>query len=81
MWTFTTLLPLIIGDLIPDNNTMSNGNAFAIFLNSQICSSIVITTVLSCTLKPLTEQHEQFRQCYHDVSITPKMHYMVHFPR
>lgn len=51
------------------------GILFASFANNQVFSSIVVARALLHTLKVLIEQHhEQFRECYLDTSITPKMH-------
>lgn len=81
MWTFATLLPLIIGDLVPETNP--KWECFLLLLQiTKFCTSVVVTPALSCTLKVLIEQHhDQFRYCYPDVNIIPKMHYMVHFPK
>ena len=81
MWTFATLLPLIIGDLISETNP--EWECFLLLLQiTKYCTAPIITPVLSSILKVLIKQHhQQFQLCYPYVQIIPKMHFMTHFPR
>jgi hypothetical protein len=81
MWNFATLLPLMIGDRIPDDN--SKWECFLLLLEIiKMCTAKVTSTKESDYVKILIEQHHAlFKICYPGVSFTPKMHYMVHFPR
>ena len=82
MWTFSTLLPLIIGDCVPVDHP-----AWECFLTllriSKFCTARVVSSTLAeYYLSSLIDQHhQQFRICYPNVNMTPKMHYMVHFPQ
>lgn len=79
MWTFATLLPLMIGDKIPIDDQA--WECFLLLLRiSKVCTTKVISPALAENYLPvLIEQHHQeFRKCYPSVSMTPKMHYMVH---
>lgn len=80
MWTFATILPLLIGDKIPLENPQ--WECFLLLLQiSKLCTAKVISPGLSAYLSALVEQHHQeFKLCYPGVSLTPKMHYMVHLP-
>lgn len=81
MWTFAILLPLMIGDKIPHDQ--SHWDCFLLLLEIVKYSTAQLTSSESSEyLAALIDQHHrEFKQCYPSVSITPKMHYMVHLPR
>ena len=81
MWNFATLLPLIIGDKIPEED--SKWECFLLLLEiTKICTARVTSSELADYLSVLIEEHHTlFRSCYPSVSMTPKTHYMVHLPR
>lgn len=81
MWTFSILLPLIIGDKIPYDQ--SNWDCFLLLLEIVKYSTAQLTSLDSLEyLAALIDQHyREFKKCYPLVNITPKMHYMVHLPR
>ena len=80
MWTFSTLLPLMIGDHIPVDNPA--WECFLALLRiSKLCTARVISKSSTLYLAALIDQHHQeFRKCYPSVNMTPKTHYMVHIP-
>ena len=80
MWTLATCLHLIIGNFIPEDDKWE---CYLLFVQiSRYCTAKVISRVSVAYLRALIDQHHQeFRKCYPDASITPKMHYMVHFPQ
>ena len=79
MWTFSTLLPLIIGDLVPNDD--QRWECFLLLLEIvKHCTSRVTSPKAAVIVAVLVDQHHQsFRKCYPGTNITPKMHYMVHF--
>lgn len=81
MWNFAIFLPLIIGDKIPEENSM--WQCFLVLLEiTKVCTARTTSHSSAKYLKALVEQHHQeFVMCYPGVNLTPKMHYMVHFPR
>lgn len=82
MWTIATILPLAIGDCVPVDHP-----AWECFLTllkiSKICTAKVIPPrIAEFYLSSLIEQYlQQFKECFPSVHMTPKMHYMVHFPQ
>lgn len=81
MWNLAVLLPLIIGDKIPVNDKRWESYLLLVEI-TKICTARVTSTALSDYLAVLIEEHHQvFRSCYPAISMTPKTHYMVHFPR
>ncbi len=81
MWNFATLLPLMIGDKIPEGNPQ--WESFLLLLEiTKVCTARIVSVQLRDYLKALIEDHHHlFKSCYPDVNFTPKMHYMVHFPQ
>ena len=80
MWLLASLLPLLIGDLVPKE--CEYWKCFITLL--RICSIAAAWSVSSSTIDYLTviieEHHQLFKKLYPDVNIIPKMHYMVHYP-
>ena len=81
MWMFGTLLPLIIGDLVPEDEPL--WECFLLLLQIiKYCSSRLTSAEVSAVVAALVDQHHQtFKKCYPSTMITPKMHYMVHFSK
>lgn len=80
MWTFATILPLLIGDKIPIDHPA--WECYLLLLRiSKFCTAKVIPSTLAEHYLPvLIEQHHvEFRKCYPSVSMTPKTHFMIHF--
>ena len=75
------LLPLIIGDKIPEDNT--KWECYLLLLEViKMCTAKVTSAEARDYVKALIEYHHRlFKLCYPTSSFTPKMHYMVHFPR
>lgn len=73
MWNLAINLPVMISHKIPidDDNWEES---------VRLCTSRVATTAHAGILAALIhDHHHQFARCYPGESITPKLHYMVHF--
>ena len=82
MWTFAILLPLIIGDLVPEEEPHWECFLLLLQIVKHCTSSRVTSTAASAIIAALIDQHHQnFKKCYSSTALTPKMHYMVHFPQ
>ena len=81
MWLLTTIFPILVGDLIPRDNR--KWNCFLKLARiCERCVAPVLSADSAAYLEILIEEHhQQFRDLYPDESITPKMHFMVHFPQ
>lgn len=79
MWTFVTLLPLFVGDLVPLEHP--HWECFLLLLEiMKQCTARLTSVAASAIMIALVDQHHNlFKTCYPDVRLTPKMHYMVHF--
>lgn len=80
MWNLAVYFPLIIGDLVPEND--SEWECFLLLLEIlQICVTWVASTDLVEYLKVLIVTYlSSFKECYPHARIIPKQHYMVHLP-
>ena len=79
MWTFVTLLPFFVGDLVPLEQP--HWECFLLLLQIvKQCTARVTSVSASAFIMVLVAQHHRlFKKCYPGVALTPKMHYMVHF--
>lgn len=81
MWNLAINLPLLIGDKVPRND--DNWECFLLLLDIlQLCTARISSRAHTGILEALIyEHHSLFVACYPDATVTPKMHYMVHFPQ
>ena len=75
------ILPLLVGDLIPDDDEY-----WELFLKMMDITDILFSPKTSddhaayvATL--IREHHYDFHRLYPDHNIIPKMHFMLHMPR
>ena len=80
MWTFATLLPLMIGDKVPEGEPL--WECYILLLQiTKYCTARITSPASADYLRALIDQHHRdFKHCYPSASFTPKMHYMVHLP-
>ena len=80
MWNLAVHFPLMIGDLVPESD--SEWDCFLLLLEIlQICVTWIISADLVAYLEALIENYLlAFRDCYPDLRIIPKQHYMIHLP-
>ena len=81
MWLLARTFPLIIGDLIPEEN--ANWDCLLkLFEICKICTAPALSEDTAAYLELLIEEHHgQFKKLYITASIIPKMHFLVHYPR
>ena len=80
-WTLARFFPFAMGYLIPENNQ---------YWENFLCLLEIMNIVFSRTVPKeecgyleclISEHHHKFKVLYPEVSITMKMHSMVHLPR
>lgn len=80
MWLLARVFPLLVGDLIPRDD--SNWKCFLKLLKiCEICVSPVLSQDSAAYIELLVEEHHSEFKSLYDASIIPKMHFMVHFPQ
>lgn len=81
MWLFGRILPLVVGDLIPDNDE----RWLAYLRLMEIVDILFCPTVTEDSVEYLAsligDHHETFVELYPGHNVIPKMHFMVHMPR
>ena len=81
MWLLARTFSILVGDLVPRDDP--NWHSFLKLL--RICDICVAPALSADTVAYLEilieEHHQQFTKLYPDKSITPKMHFMVHYPQ
>ena len=80
MWTLARNLPVMIGDLVPKDD--SNWECYLLLLDIlDICMAPILNEELISYLSLLIQHHhEMYRTVYPDETLLPKHHYMVHYP-
>lgn len=81
MWLLAVILPLLVGDLVPDDCVYWDLYTILLRICSIACSWQVKPDTISYLRVLIEEHHTQFKLLYPEKTIIPKMHYiMVHYP-
>lgn len=80
MWCLARYLPLLVGDLIPEDDDHWHN----FLLHMRVVDYVFAPTCdnyIVAELRSLIERHHTaFKHLYSNNSIIPKMHYMIHYP-
>ena len=80
MWCLSRYLPLLVGDLVPEENEMWQ-NFILLLQIEEIVFAPKTTVQLAAYLDVLVGEYlEDFRRLY-ERPLLPKQHFMVHYPR
>ena len=81
MWLLGRILPIVIGDYVPEND-----ERWRLYLQMMDIVDILFSLATSddyaayvATL--ISDHHHDFRRLYPHASIIPKLHFMIHMPR
>ena len=81
MWLLARILPLSIGDLVPeDDERWSNFLRMLDIVDILFCPRITEDDA-AYLASLISDYHEEFCYLYPSWSVIPKMHFMVHMPR
>ncbi len=81
MWLFGRILPLLVGDFVPeDDERWENFLRMMEIADRLFCSRITEDDATYLTWL-ISDHHKEFCSLYPDSSEIPKMHFMVHMPR
>ena len=80
MWCLARLLPLMIGEHVPEDD--HRWGLFKIFLMivDYVFAPNTDEDIIEYIRKLIEDHHLKFRELYPDCPITPKQHYMIHIP-
>ena len=81
MWLFGCILPLIIGEHVPEDD-----DRWLLFLQLMDIVDLLFSPKTSedyavYLIALINDHHHEFSQLYPDASVIPKMNFMVHMPR
>lgn len=80
MWLLAVTLPLLVGDLVPEDCEVWALYGILLRICSIACSWQIKPDTISYLRVLIEEHHSQFTVLYPDTTVIPKMHYMVHYP-
>ena len=80
MWLLARILPLVIGDLVPEEDERWLNFVRMMEIVDILFSPRVTEDDAAYLAAFVSDHHEQFRHLYPGWSIIPKMHFMVHMP-
>lgn len=81
MWTFGRFLPFIIGHLIPKDSEHWNNFLFLLEIMDIIFARRIPVEECGYLESLISDHHRSLKDLYPGVSITLKMHSMIHIPR
>ena len=80
MWTLLRYLPLIIGNKIPENEPHWENFLVLVTIIDYLLAPVISQDDIAFLRYLIEEHHQEFKALYNSCSITPKFHYMVHYP-
>jgi hypothetical protein len=80
MWCLGKFLPLIVGNRIPDDDERWQLFIMLLEIIDIVFSPIASGESIEILQSLIEEHHETFVNLYPGRSVTPKMHYTIHFP-
>ena len=81
MWLLGRILPLVIGDLVPEDDERWLNYLLLMKIVDLLFSPTISEDNAVYLASLISDHHEQFTQLYPSSSVIPKMHFMVHMPR
>ena len=70
----------MIGENIPEDNEYWNNYLLLLEILDYVFAPTISPDCIAHLKVLINDHHQTFKQLYPDCSITPKMHYMVHYP-
>ena len=80
MWCLSRMLPLLIGDLIPPEDNHWE-NFLRLLQIEELVFAPTCSVQLAAYLEVLVSEYLDEFAVLHERPMTPKHHYMVHYPR
>ena len=81
MWLFGRVLPLIVGDLVPDDDDRWLNYLKMMEVVDLLFCSRISEDNCAYLAALISDQRREFTELYSDASVLPKMHFMVHMAR
>ena len=81
MWCLLRLLPLMIGHKIPPTNRRWQNFLLLLEIVDYTLAPVLSQDHVAYLHMIIEEHHRGFAELYPSCTITPKLHYMVHYPQ
>lgn len=79
-WCLLRLLPMIIGDKIPEDDPYWNNFLVLLQIVDYVCAPVTSSSCVGHLWQLIADHHETFTELYPHRPLTPKFHYLVHMP-
>ena len=80
MWCLGRLLPLMIGDLVSEDDETWELFLLLLTIMDYVFAPKASGDSVAYVRMLINDHHAKFRELYPECSVIPKMHYMVHIP-
>ncbi|KAG1673824.1 hypothetical protein GQR58_015387 [Nymphon striatum] len=81
MWCLARFLPLMIGDMVPRDNSQWQTLLLLEDVLQYSCAPVLDREHVMMMKDIIEDFHESFRQSFPEETIKPKMHFMLHYPQ
>ena len=81
MWLLGRILPIVIGDLVPEGDPHWENYLLMMRIADILFSPRIHEDHMGYLSQLIFAHHTRFRELYPSASVLPKMHFMVHMPR
>ena len=81
MWLLGRILPLIIGDMVPEGEAKWKNFLVMMRIVDLLFTPTITEDLVGYLSRLIEEHHNEFKSLYPNNSIIPKMHFMIHMPR
>ena len=81
MWCLARLLPLMIGDSVPEGDPNWDNFLLLLTIADYILSPIVSRSIATLLATLIEDYLDSFKELYPECPIIPKQHYLVHMPQ
>lgn len=80
MWCLARMLPLLIGQYIPEEDSHWENFLLMLTIVDYLFAPVTSQDIISYLKSLIQEHHEAFLVLYPNAPIIPKLHYIIHLP-
>ena len=80
MWCLLRLLPLIMGDLVPEGDPYWENYLTLLKIINYVFAPVTSLDIAGHLRQLIEEHHETFVELYPHKPLPPKFHYLIHMP-
>ena len=80
MWCLARILPLMMGELVPEHNLQWENYLLMLTITDYIFAPVTSADISAYIKTLIKDHHDSFRDLYPLTPVIPKMHYIIHLP-